>query len=465
MGFAVGQSHNALGGLAISLFLFDRAAGGAGFAVSFEQLVRPVLRRAEHILDCSTPGCEKACAACVLTSDAPVGKDELDRLAALEFIRAHLKLPDELGPGDCFVDDAELSLAPIDEIDRELRRSARSTLTLYIPEQSSSTAFSEWPIAAELSEWRKRGHEVRLALAPAFVTKLSSAERLGLRDFALKHDARLITAEAPVFATQATALATVSGDGGSSCVWASREAHPSLPGPAWGQPVEHPVARGRTSIVGQFAPIDLATFLPPPGAQLIEIGAELDGDLATFGARAARLIVGLLVKCGGWPKAPIVEASYRDAYVCSPLVARLLIDTMKQMFLRSDATGAALIVETRPPHVSDVRGQPWQIGHDWRDPEDQKAVMELLGNLAGIRLTVRYAEVPHGRYLDIRFADNSTCTVVLDQGFGAWAPPRNVSVRYDFGADVTAQAKRLASINVVLERRGLGTTYLVAKSG
>ena len=74
MGFAVGQSHNALGAPAVSLFLFDRAAGGAGFAVSFEHLMRPVIRRAEEILDCETPGCEKACAACVLTSDAPGGQ-------------------------------------------------------------------------------------------------------------------------------------------------------------------------------------------------------------------------------------------------------------------------------------------------------------------------------------------------------------------------------------------------------
>ena len=122
MGFAVSQSQNALGAPAVSLFLFDRAAGGAGFAVSFEHLMRPVIRRAEQILDCETPGCEKACAACVLTSDAPGGKDELDRTAALAFLRAHLKFPDELGPDDRFVDGAGLSLAPLDEIDRELRR-------------------------------------------------------------------------------------------------------------------------------------------------------------------------------------------------------------------------------------------------------------------------------------------------------------------------------------------------------
>ncbi|MCL2713193.1 MAG: DUF1998 domain-containing protein [Alphaproteobacteria bacterium] len=77
-------------GAPVSLFLFDRATGGAGFAVSLDHLFMPVLLRAGQILDCQTPGCEKACAACLLTSDSAGGADDLDRKAALEFLREHL---------------------------------------------------------------------------------------------------------------------------------------------------------------------------------------------------------------------------------------------------------------------------------------------------------------------------------------------------------------------------------------
>lgn len=465
MGFAASQSQNALGTPAVSLFLFDRAAGGAGFAVSFEHLMRPVLRRAEQILDCQTPGCERACAACVLTTDAPDGKDELDRTEALAFLRAHLTFPDELVADDRFVDCAELSLAPLDEIDRELRRMARSTLTVFVPDRSNPAAFQDWPLTAELLEWRKRGHGTRLVLAPALVAGLSPADKLGLRDFALQHNVGLVTAEAPAFANGAHALAMVHAEGGSSRIWATREAEPRIPGLAWGRPIGYPVARGSASIVVLTTEVELDALLPPPGAQLLQIGSELDCDLATFGGRASRIITELLTKCGCWPKAAIVEASYRDAYVSSPLVARLLIDTMKQIFSRSGTSEAPLIVETRPPRANDLRGQPWQIGHDWRDPADQKAVIELLGKQSAICVSVRHTDVPHGRYLSIRFADDSTATIVLDQGFGAWAPPRNVSVRHDFGADIAVQAKRLASVNAILQRRGIGRTYLVAASG
>ena len=92
-------------------------------------------------------------------------------------------------------------------------------------------------------------------------------------------------------------------------------------------------------------------------------------------------------------------------------------------------------------------------------------MIELLGKQSEVRVSVRHKEVPHGRFLNIDFADGSVATIVLDQGFGAWAPPRRVPVRHDFGADVVAQARRLASANAVLQRRRLGKTYMVAIPG
>ena len=212
----------------------------------------------------------------------------------------------------------------------------------------------------------------------------------------------------------------------------------------------------------QCAAVDLDTLLPPPGAQLIQIGSELDCDLATFGANASKLIVDLLTKCGSWPKAGIAGVVYRDPYVSSPLVARLLIDTIKEIVSQSGAMETALIIETRPPRPSDLRGDPWQFWHDWRDAADQRAVIELFGKQRGLHVSLRQKDVPHGRYLDVDFADGTAATIVLDQGFGAWALPRQVTVRYDFAADAASQARRLATLNAILQRRGIGKTYFVA---
>ncbi|TIV68462.1 MAG: DEAD/DEAH box helicase [Mesorhizobium sp.] len=464
MGFSVAESRNDLGSSTASLFIFDRATGGAGFAVSFEHLMRPILRRAEQILDCKTPGCEKGCAACVLTSDAPDRKDDLDRKAALDFVRHHFSLPHELDPADSVVPGAELSLAPIDEIDRELRRSAQSELTVYLPDQGIPTPTRNWALAEQFQRWTMQGHSVRLGLPAGQVEKLSSADKLALRDFALSHNAELLSANAPTFENGASALAIVVRRGELSSVWTSRELEPRQPGPRWGNPKAHPVVVGRISLNPQFTAIDLQRLLPTPGAEFVQIGSELDCDIASFGAQASKILVDLLTKCSSWPKDGVKKATYQDPYVSSPLVARLLVDTISQVFFKSGANDASLTVETRSPRINDQRGQPWQIGHDWRNENDQKAVIELLGQQRGIRVSVVNKDVPHGRYLDIEFKDETRAMIVLDQGFGAWSPRRHIPVRHDFGVDSRSQAKKLASTNAVLQRSGAGKTYFVASA-
>ena len=199
MGFAVSDGTNALGAPAFSIFLFDRAAGGAGFSVALEHVLRRVLKRAEDVLNCNTPGCQKACASCVLTTDAPEGKDELDRIAALHFLREHLSLPDELSAEDRIANSAVLSVSPFDEIDRYLRNSARSELLVFVPSDTDPAAISEWPVISNLLHWTMRGHPVRIGLDPNLLTRLTAAEKLTIRDLGLRTGASVCQAEAPRF--------------------------------------------------------------------------------------------------------------------------------------------------------------------------------------------------------------------------------------------------------------------------
>ena len=215
----------------------------------------------------------------------------------------------------------------------------------------------------------------------------------------------------------------------------TRETEPRLPGPTWGRPVGHPVARGSGSIAASFAAVDLDMLLPPPGAQLIQIGPELDCDLATFGARASKIIVELLRTCGAWPKTGIVQAVYRGCYVSSSLVARLLIDTMKQIFSQSGSAEAALIIETRPPRPDDLRGDPQPGLPRLAQRSRSKAVIEFVGGAARRQdVSCIKKDVPHGlRYLDVGFADGGaprpSCWT---RGSALGRAARDVTVRYDF---------------------------------
>lgn len=63
--------------------------------------------------------------------------------------------------------------------------------------------------------------------------------------------------------------------------------------------------------------------------------------------------------------------------------------------------------------------------------------------------------------MTIRYMSGLVGKIVLDQGFGAWTVPHQIRVRHDFSAPAPVQAKHMFDGNYVLERRGVGKTYLV----
>lgn len=464
MGFAVEQTRGALGGPAVSLFLFDRASGGAGFSVSLEHNIRSVLKRAERVLDCRTPGCLTACAACVLTSDAPDGPDALDRSAALDYMRAHLSFPDQLSTEDKFAPDAELSLALVDEIDRSLRSSAGSRLTVVVPAATAATSFENWPLADQFLDWRTRGHRCRLAIPREMLATLTSADKLALRDFALRHAVDLVELSLTDMANGAHGFAFVDSPAAGATIWASRDPDAAIVGRLWGRATNNPVAFGSAELSTTESPIELDSLKQPPGAQVALIDGELDGDMATFGERMADKLVGLL-KNASWEPSQVASILYQDPYVCSPLVARLVVDTLARLLTRLGNPYAGVTIETRGPRTDERPGSPWQILHDWRDAAVQESVIETLGKQVGTSVRLVQKPVPHGRFMTLSFTDGQQATIVLDQGFGAWSTPRHIPVRHDFGADGATQAAKLRQANVMLAKTGAGRTYLVAYVG
>jgi hypothetical protein len=461
MGFAVEQTRGALGGPAVSLFLFDRASGGAGFSISLEHNMRGVLRKAERILDCKTPGCETGCAACVLTSDAPDGPDALSRLAALAFVRTHLSIPDQLPDEDQFGPDAQLSVAPLDEIDRFLRRTGGSRLTVILPAATELTSMADWPLAEQFPNWKTHGHPCQLGIPPALLKTFNVADKLALRDFALRHSVELVELSVPSLPNGAHVFACVKSSEEIPAVWVSRDASAGIPGLTWSRPKDFPVAFGSMHLALTTSPINLDSLRQPAGAQMMFIDGELDGELATFGDRMAERLIGLLNDCSGWSSSPLSTVVYQDPYVSSPLVSRLIIDTLDRLLVRLKSTSAKVTIETRGPRPDERLGDPWQLFHDWREPAAQKSCIETFGKQVGLSVSVDQKSVPHGRFMVLSFANGREATIVLDQGFGAWSIPRHVRMRHNFSADAATQVAALRQVNAVLARTGAGKTYLV----
>ncbi|MBU1346003.1 MAG: DEAD/DEAH box helicase [Alphaproteobacteria bacterium] len=87
MGIAIARRTDETNAPTVSIFLHDKASGGAGFSIQALELLPELLPEIERILDCAVPGCVNACPACVLAGD--LSDDEaaiLDRSTALAWV-------------------------------------------------------------------------------------------------------------------------------------------------------------------------------------------------------------------------------------------------------------------------------------------------------------------------------------------------------------------------------------------
>ena len=459
MGYAVKRAGNEFGGAAYSLFIFDRAAGGGGFSTLAESRLRPLLRGARKVLDCATPGCERACSACVLTSDSPDQPHELDRLAALDYLKQHLELPLALPAEERFTAEASPSEFLLDEINNALTEIAGGRLDVWLEEAPDPAQLTGWKLAPQLFEWSYRGRKARLLLPPGSAAKLSSADKLAVRDFVVRNGLELAEGPCPSFPNGAKAICAVSAHDGTLEVWATRDRLSRAAGESWGRPHTLPIARGPVRIAVDARAISLDTLAPPPGAQFKAVSNELDGSIAEFGLRAAKLFIRHLGQANAWPKSPVKALEYTDPFVASPLVARLLIDSCAALVRSSGAEKAELLIVTRPPKVGD--GPPRLGVHNWPDGQAQASCISAYAGLTRLPVQIVQREVPHGRYLRITFANGRTAQLVLDQGFGAWRS-QGGSALHDFRAPAQKQALAMRSWNVGVVRSGIGSSYVVA---
>lgn len=465
MGYSVHRSKNELGGDCNSLLVFDKNAGGAGFSIAMGYNIAKVLKDAEEILDCSSPGCVDGCAACVLTSDAPFEDGELDRTSALAFVRGHLSFGAAVEVRDRFSDDTVLSIAITDEVDRELKRRNNPLLRIYIPEDADLGQIPSWSVMQDLSTWSYRGYRIAVVVPPKTVARSDQASKLVLQ--ALGHrlsvDDRFAIhiGEAPICSNGASVLATVSGNG-HTMAWATHSASSRYPGIAWGQPAEGSIFRGTIQDTASTNPISPSELLPQSTAKVLLIEKNLDRSMSLFGTGMAGLIRTNLANLGFEADAAISRIEYKDPYVRSPLVSKLLIDTAAALFKSS--TSPALKITTAPPKAP--VSPPKHISNDWPDGHLVSSVQAEYGRLKNIDVEVSLGDCGHGRFMELSFTDGRAATVIFDQGFGAWTPTvRDSRTLHDFTQTPYAQASSMQKSNPMLARKGVWPTYVVLRAG
>lgn len=454
MGVAARLRDKAVGGR-VSAFVFDRSNGGSGFATQAGPLFDGLLSEMRGILDCKVEGCERGCPACVLSGD--LIEDEarnLDRRRALEVVTelAAGGLPDAV---DLAVPGARLVADVFDALSRA--RTADVTRTvLRLAAPIDVAALVTWSANPLFQRWRDGIGRVVLSVPPGTVASLDGTVVLAFRDWLSSCGLGLEEAAPVVFGNGAHALAEVATSA-TMTVLATRDVDMFAIGEAWGRVRDLPVvefAIGERLPVGRDVPLD--ALRPPAGAKVRTIVRELDGSLRTFPKRMSDMLKTALAEAGV-AEGRIVEVSYSDRYLNSPLAARMAVDTL--VALTGAGPGKPVVLKLNVQDVKPKDRPPAWFRDDWASSLNRTAVLEAYAEKLGLHLSTTLGRLQHGREMTIRYADGRGARIYLDQGFGAWTTPS--APRYPFSETPGRQASAMATADFLVSSSG--KTYVVAE--
>lgn len=452
LGMAVRAATTPLGARTHSLFLYDRASGGAGFSPQTVGWWDELVAEAARILDCpqSDSGCVRGCSACVLTADLYRYAQIINRQGALAWARAAVAAHGTIAEVDRAGPDAVLARMVGDAVASRFDEGAAAA-TLWLDPTSDVAAIHHGRIAALARRAEDRGATLTLVVTPEWLDALDPAAKLTLRDAMIALRVELRRGRAPSYANGATAIAAVAGE--PVTIWASRDTAAGVAGEAWGQGGDAPIVRLSGDRLALATAVNLDELLPRSGTTYVETGDRLDGRIDTFGAAFAELLLPAIRAAGG--TGVLERINYSDRYLQSPLVVRLLAEAVAALrdALAPGATGMPLRIVTN--RLRPNERQPFAPDHDWQYEEDREDVMLALLAGNGFAPTLVEQGAGHGRVMTLHFANGSIVRLILDQGFGTWRTP-NFARWPHFGDAPEHQAVKIRDLVAMIDARGPG---------
>lgn len=451
MGIAVAPSIRADDSRRSSIFLYDKASGGSGFATAADQNLPELLTTAAERLECRA-GCAHGCPECVLRRDLQFSADALDRPEGLRVLRQailpRLALPPSL---KLFGDETRAITRPLAEWC--LRKAASGQLermNLFLTGSPATWDILEWPAMAALTEADKAGAVCAVVVRQGDIPALEMSQKLDLVRLAARASAQLHAVQEIPEVNGQPVIAEVTIDGRHIAIVANDKCSAGIDRD-WGTTAYGPLLSGKKPITTLSGPISLnklASFGEGNSAHR-DITGELDGSIGHFGAAFWQIVRSLRPQAFAGKE--VTKASYNDRYLRNPLTTRLLFEVWRQ--LPSKAQGAKLEIVSEQ---SGPEGRPgYLIHHNWETDHLRTSVLNLLLPGADVRLGAK-SDCAHARRLTLSFNDGSVATVFLDQGFGAWRSSSDRAIRFEQGSPPEQQAQNLKGLqfNVALQDDG-----------
>ena len=433
-----------------TIVLFDAATGGAGFVASAPGELEAMIHRATELLQCRQ-GCDRACHRCLLTYDTHRQVDDLDRHAALTFLRGPiakaLSLPDGVR---LFGDATRAELDPLAvALRKHLQRPQVNEVRVFVGGDMADWDLHAWSIRTDLVRWASEGRRVRLLAPSGTVSKISPEVAYPLG--ALLEGASLEMIEVDQSAPKL--IAQVGGSQGYTS-WALTTDHGGVPGPMWGDVADGDGLCVRAREVGSLPELsgnpipggDLLRAATPVGTQVTRVRSELDGKLSSLGSRLLELLAKesphLRQKLDSG--AMVTAIRYTDRYLRSPLAVGAFCSLAEALAAAAPAAMESAKVIVRTEQLPTYGRPPANVDRDWQRSDSRRSVARSLLPSFADRVDLKEArrgDLQHARVLTIDWSDGTSWTIHLDQGFGYWRPTRPQP--FPFERPPASQAKAL----------------------
>lgn len=452
IGWAVDHARDGSERNGYSIYLFDTAAGGAGYVSLVGHELPKLLRLAREVLEACD--CDKACHRCLLTFDTQFDIERLDRKAGLEVLSEQwlqaVELPEEL---KVFGPSTRLEWEPLDAaIRREARRVPTYELVLYLGGDAAEWDPRVWPLRPWLLQAAASSGVVRLVTTRCHLQKL---EREVSNDLASLLEAvpeiELIAVEGEEPVPQQPGLIAKLRIGGKRLAWSTTHPASRIPAPEWADidPNERIVFGEWTGpeIHGErIFPENLRKPLAV-GWSRVDIQKGTDGPIDKWAECTWTLLLAkadeVAQRLDG--KVPLAEVVLVDRYLRNPFQIRLAAEFLGYLARRKAfVPNTSLRVRTLELYSS-YGPKPALWSHDWASPWTRddvlEAVLESIHEKA-FRQVEKKNQIPHSRSIELRWEDGVCWTLVMDEGVSFVAMANPVS-SFDFEAPPEAQAKRI----------------------
>ncbi|MDT0575597.1 DEAD/DEAH box helicase [Croceicoccus sp. F390] len=457
LGISVAARDGKLGRRAPSVYLFDEASGGAGYAPRLLDEIYHVFERAGRVLDCPKE-CEMGCSACVLAADLYKQQGRLDRRSALSAVRTFLETNAELPEEDRAVADARAINDAANTI--LLRARSGDSISVFLPVSFDLAQLTSTKMRSFFSAVSARGVPAVIVLDPKSFENLEEVERRFLRDASVRFEFALALGKAENGPFESKRLAElVSTDRATG--FFSRDVNAAQPGERWGVGDTHAVVAGTLGDRAAYSLINPEDMERQVAAsdQVELMQGFGQCPVGQFGKRFGSKLKQQLKTAGVWKPGSLVRIAYTDRYLNAPLPMLLFLRTCEA--LTAELKGERRVeVDVLVQPLKKDRA-PHRIFHDWEFEEDRAEVAKFLGGRFDLDVDLQVVENSgHGRKLEMEFASGESVLILLDQGFGYWrvagSPPR-----HDFRAAPAAQASELLRSSAAVV--GVGESYFAVK--